>query len=78
VVRILEKKGHTNCSGARPPAGQPKAFRGHRKRSEDNHRCLSFILKRAASKGTKIIPLDADLVVIDEASMVDILLMIIY
>jgi exodeoxyribonuclease V alpha subunit len=75
LVKILEKKGQRIVLASPTGRAAKRLSEVTGKEAKTIHRLLEFSPKEGGFKRNEDNPLDADLVVIDEASMVDILLM---
>ena len=75
LVRILEKKGQRIVLASPTGRAAKRLSEVTGREAKTIHRLLEFSPKEGGFKRNEDNPLDADLVVIDEASMVDILLM---
>jgi exodeoxyribonuclease V alpha subunit len=75
LVRILEKKGQRILLASPTGRAAKRLSEVTGREAKTIHRLLEFSPKEGGFKRNEDNPLDADLVVIDEASMVDILLM---
>ena len=75
LVRILEKKGQRIVLASPTGRAAKRLSDVTGKEAKTIHRLLEFSPKEGGFKRNEDNPLDADLVIIDEASMVDILLM---
>jgi exodeoxyribonuclease V alpha subunit len=75
LVKILEKKGQRIVLASPTGRAAKRLSEITGKEAKTIHRLLEFSPKEGGFKRNEDNPLDADLVVIDEASMVDILLM---
>ena len=75
LVRILEKKGQRIVLASPTGRAAKRLSEVTGREGKTIHRLLEFSPKEGGFKRNEDNPLDADLVIIDEASMVDILLM---
>ena len=75
LVRILEKKGQRIVLASPTGRAAKRLSEVTGREAKTIHRLLEFSPKEGGFKRNEDNPLDADLVVIDEASMVDVLLM---
>jgi exodeoxyribonuclease V alpha subunit len=75
LVRILEKKGQRIVLASPTGRAAKRLSEVTGREAKTIHRLLEFSPKKGGFKRNEDNPLDADLVIIDEASMVDILLM---